>query len=91
MLSKSEQQFLDRYKTEMGEPKWRFILRYGLAYGILMIAFTSAYDYYNKQTLPFQRFIFRIFLYLLGGLAYGAWFRWFAARRVRKIKKKLSA
>ena len=74
----------------MRDPAWRFILRYALAWTIIMVPLTLIFDSFNGDRFSAKEVGFRIFFQALGGLVYGSWFRWFVKRRVKKIEKKLS-
>lgn len=92
MLSKSDTKFLRTYKSELDKPKWKFVLAYGLAYGLVMFVFTLAYDYFfNKEVFTAKEVLIRFVVWLLGGLAYGLLFRWFVERRVKKLERKNAA
>ena len=91
MLSKSEQKFLADYKGFLQKPKWKVILIYGLSWAVLMIIFTTAFDYFIKGHLPGRDIWFRLLYFPLGGLAYGLFFRWYVIRRCKKLKGKQAA
>lgn len=92
MLPKSDTKFLQTYKAELEKPKWKFIVAYGLGYGLVMFVFTLAYDYFfNIEVFTAKEILIRFAIWLLGGLAYGLWFRWYAQRRVKKLERRNAA
>lgn len=92
MLSESEQKFLNRYKTELEKPRWKFVAGYGLGYGFLLFLVTIAFDvFYSKEDFTVKEGLVRLVIWLLGGLAFGWYYRWFVARHCKKLRAKQEA
>lgn len=89
MLSKEEQEFLDRYKTALKKPKWRFIFAFALAWTVFMFVATTAVDLLMKQPVTSKGLHSRFLVQLIGGFLCGLYFRWYVAKRIEKIEKKI--
>jgi hypothetical protein len=90
MITRSEEKFLNNYKEEVQHPAWRFILRYALAWTLVMVPLTLAYDYFNGEIITAKEVLLLTLIQFAGGLGYGSWFQWFVKTRVKKIENKLA-
>ena len=88
MLSKREQKLLDTYRPQLEKPKWKFVLIYGFSWAVMVFLATTAFDLYRGKPLTFSSALISLAVYLLGGLAYGAFFRWNLSRRMKKLQSK---
>lgn len=52
---------------------------------------TTAFDLYQGKQLSFRNALVSLAFYLLGGLVYGAFFRWYLSRRLKKLESKDAA
>jgi hypothetical protein len=49
MLTPQEKKSLARIEKNLGMPRWKFILIYGLIFGVTLVAVTSAIDIVAKR------------------------------------------
>lgn len=90
MLDKYEEGFLNQYKTQLQKPKWKFILIYGISWVVLVMAIMLPLEYFvfNKGSFTVKRFLGSVAIWLIGGMAYGWWLRWYLMKKYRKLQDK---
>jgi hypothetical protein len=91
MLSNREEKFLADYRTQLEKPKWKFVLLYGFTWAVLVFLATTTFALHQGEQLAFRKALISLAVYLLGGLFYGAFFRWQLSRRIKKLESKRSA
>lgn len=89
MITRSEEKFLLNHNAEVQHPAWRFILRYALAWTLVMVPLTMVFDYFKGELYTVKEILRLILFQFTGGLAYDAWFRWFVKRKIKQIQNKL--
>ena len=90
MLTPSEQKFVATYKKQL-QPKRKFILAHGIAFGMVMLIFQWAYRHFARTELfSFKNLLIEISVWLAGGLLYGWIMYEFLSRKLRKIEAKKS-
>ncbi len=90
MLTTKEQRRLKEYEEYLGMPKKKFILVYGLSFGILMFIGTTVSDYFFDRTnfhWDYRLLISAIIKISIGGLVYG----WIMRKLIRYSYKKLKS
>ena len=90
MLSKYDQGFLKQYEAQLQKPKWKFILIYGISWVVLVMLLTIPMEYFvfEKGSFTWPRLEASVGIWLLGGVLYGAWLRWYLMRKYKAIRKK---
>ena len=95
MLTPKEKKQLTRYEEDLAMPKWKYILFYGLAFGILMVIITSLTDVFFNEITVSEIFRKRLWINLatvpFAGFFYGLLMRWLMVKQYRKLKGKESA
>lgn len=91
MLTTKEQLRLKRYEKDMAMPAWKYILIYGLTFGIVLFIFLSLSDYiFEGITFHWNiRLLVKAILIIsIGGFLYGWLIRIFVKRDYKKLKSK---
>lgn len=86
---KKDQDFLKSNQSLLQKPKYKFILIYGISWAILatLVILPLEYFVFNKGSFTGRRFISSIAIWLLGGMIYGWWMRWYLIRKQKAIHK----
>ncbi|HWR34023.1 MAG TPA: hypothetical protein VN451_10865 [Chitinophagaceae bacterium] len=94
MLTNKQKKIVIQIDDDLAMPKWKFILLYGLSFGLIMVVFSSLTDMLFNHVSFKELFRKRIWNYLttapIGGLFYGLMLRWIYIRQRKKIKAKES-
>ena len=91
MLTAKEQRRLKRYESDFAMPKWKYILGYGLTWGILMFIFSTISDFvFDKTSVQWDLSLLRSFFVKvsIGGLLFGWFMRMISLRDYKKLKSK---
>ena len=91
MLTLKEQRLLKRYETDLAMPKWKYILVYGLIFGIGMFIITMTSNYiFDKDSIHWDyRLLISFFATVpIGGFLYGWIMRRFTKWYYKKLKSK---
>jgi hypothetical protein len=92
MLTPKEQKVLARMEKNMRMPAWKFILIYGLTFGILLAIFTSIIDVLMGDVSVNEVLRKRIWINLtmapLAGIFFGYILRWMQTKQYQKLKEK---
>ena len=92
MLTDKEKKLSNRLKDDLAMPKWKFILIYGLSFGLLMVIISSIMDIIFEHISLSELFARRFWQYLrtapIAGLLFGLLARWVYTRHDRKLQTK---
>jgi hypothetical protein len=92
MLSEKDRRLLSVYERQLQVPKWRFIILNGLLWGILVLVFMSAVEYFfRKKTFTEQwndDLPTRLIIMPIAGLFYGWIMRRIAQRKYQQLKQQ---
>lgn len=92
MLTAKEKKNLARLESNMKMPAWKFILVYGLTFGILLAIFTVAIDVLTTNVPWSEVFRKRLWINLamapVAGVFFGYILRWLSIKQYAKLKAK---
>lgn len=91
MLTLKEQRRLKRYETDLAMPLWKYILIYGLTFGVILFIFLTLSDYFFEKIVIHWNItlLFRAIITItLTGLLYGWILRIFVKRDYKRLKSK---
>jgi hypothetical protein len=92
MLTPKEQKILARLEENMRMPAWKFILIYGMTFGVLVAIFTAAIDVLFGGVALSEVFRKRIWVNLamapVAGVFFGYILRWMQTKSYQKLKEK---
>jgi len=92
MLTSKEKKTLARLESDMKMPAWKYILIYGLTFGILLAIFTSAADVLTANAPLSEIFRKRLWVNLamapVAGVFFGYILRWLSIKQYAKLKAK---
>jgi len=91
MVSKSNQKFLKQYEDQLQKPKWKFVLSYGLAWSVVLMAITIPLNLlvFDKGNFSWGKIAGSFLIWLIGGLIYGMWLHWYITRKFKSMKQNL--
>ncbi len=92
MLTYKEKKQLTRVSDDLAMPKWKFILVYGSAFGIIMVVVSCITDMLFDKVSVSDLFNRRLWHYLVampvGGFFYGVVMHWLYVRQAKKLGQK---
>ena len=92
MLTPKEQQKVVRLEKELKMPSWKYVLIYGLSFGIFLSIGTSIIDVLGQKLPVKEIFKRRIWINLamapVAGIFFGYILRWFSIKEYQKLKAK---
>ena len=92
MLTTKEKKTLARLESSMKMPAWKFILIYGLTFGILLAIFTAVIDVMTANVTWAEIFRKRLWINLatapMAGVFFGYILRWLSIKQYAKLKAK---
>ncbi|NOT51820.1 MAG: hypothetical protein HOP10_11155 [Chitinophagaceae bacterium] len=92
MLTPKEQKTLARLEETMRMPAWKFILIYGLIFGVLLAIITSVIDVLAGGVPVSELFRKRLWINLamapVAGVFFGYILRWMQTKQYQKLKEK---
>jgi hypothetical protein len=94
MLTEKEKKLLNRYEEDLAMPKWKYVLLYGLSFGLLLVIINVITDLLFDNVTLSEIFRRRFWISLatapLGGILFGLIMRWLSLKQYRKLKDKES-
>lgn len=92
MLTPKEKKALTRLESSMKMPAWKYILIYGLTFGILLAIFTAVIDVLTANVPWSEIFRKRLWINLamapIAGVFFGYILRWLSIKQYAKLKAK---
>src|ERR1051325_9805179 len=91
MRTAKEQKRFKKYEEDLAMPKWKFILVYGLSFGILMFIITTVENYFfDKKNFHWnsQLLVSALITISVGGFLFGWMMRKFYRWDYKKLKSK---
>jgi hypothetical protein len=91
MLTPKEQKRLRKCESELAMPKWKYILIYGLTFGVMAFIFSTLWDLIiDGKSIQWNLGLLASFLIRLvvGGITFGWILRIFVMREYKKLKAK---
>lgn len=92
MLSGKEKISVTRLEEGVKILKWKFVLVYGISFGLIMIVFSCIFDMVFDHVSFSQLFRKNFWTYLgtapIAGLFFGLILRWTYTRQYKKLKAK---
>ncbi len=92
MLTPKEKKSLTRLESNMKMPAWKYILIYGLTFGILLAIFTAVIDVLTANVPWSEIFRKRLWINLamapIAGVFFGYILRWLSIKQYAKLKAK---
>ena len=92
MLTPKEQKTLTRLESELKMPTWKYLLIYGLTFGVLLAIFTAVIDVLIHDIPVAEVLRKRIWVNLamapVAGIFFGYILRWFSIQQYQKLKAK---
>lgn len=91
MLTTKQQKRLKRYEEDLAMPKWKFILVYGLSFGIIAFIITTGDNYFlDKKNFHWDSrlLISALITIPIGGFLFGWIMRKYANWDYKRLKSK---
>lgn len=91
MLTTKEQKKLARLEDDMKMPPWKYILIYGMIFGVLLAIITAATDLFQGITVTEilrKRIWVNLAMAPVAGVLFGAILRWLSIKQYFKLKAK---
>lgn len=93
MLTPKEKKRLARLETGFARPRWKYIVVYGLSFGILLVLITTAIDMIMQQGISFAEILKkRIWLNLVTipvtGFLFAKILHWLRVKEYLRLKRK---
>lgn len=95
MLTPKEKKRLERLESDLGMPRWKYLLLYGLSFGILLAIFTTVIDMETRHITLSEMLRRRIWFSLVTipvtGFLFARILHWLSVKRYLELKRKDSA
>lgn len=92
MLAPKEKKRLTRLEKHLAMPRAKYLLLYGLTFGILLVVFTTSIDMVQQKTSFAELFRKRIWLNLITipvtGFLFAKILHWLSVKEYLKLKRK---
>jgi hypothetical protein len=91
MLTQKEQDRLKKYEEDLAMPRWKYILIYGLTFGVMLFILSELSDFiFDKKSFQWNSDLLISFFVKItfGGITFGWIMRWGGLKDYKTLKAK---